>query len=121
MTLTPGTCLVTGKHDGPAVDLGVELFPETGPEAWRLYISESAVLAAAALFGGIGPEQAAAYEERIAELEADVERWRRLAVEREELEAHVVAAAERRGVDLEPKAEPARKAAKKAAPRKDAA
>jgi hypothetical protein len=111
MTLDPGTCLVTGKHDGPAVDLGREMYEETGATSQRIYLAESAVGAMASLFGWIAPDQAAEYEERIAELEAQVETWRSLADEREELEAAVVAATHRR----EP-AKPVKKAvAKKAA------
>lgn len=103
MTLDPGTCLVTGKHQGPAIDLERELYEETGATPHRLYLAESAVGAMAAEFGWIAPEHAEALEARIAELEADVERWRRLADQREELEAAVVQAAHR----LEPDGLPA--------------
>ncbi len=95
MTLDPGTCLVTGKHQGPAIDLERELYEETGATPHRLYLAESAVGSMAAIFGWIAPEHAEALEARIAELEADLERWKRLADQREELEAAVVQAAHR--------------------------
>ena len=120
MTLDPGTCLITGKHQGPAIDLERELYEETGATPHRLYLAESAVGAMASEFGWIAPEHAEALEARIAELEADVERWRRLADQREELEAAVVQAAHRLEPELEAtdrldKPAPAKRASKKAA------
>lgn len=119
--------MVTGKHQGPAIDLERELYEETGATPHRLYLAESAVGAMATEFGWIAPDHAEQLEARIAELEADRDRWRRLADEREELEAAVVQAAHRREPEpvleayrVEPEPEPvkpppAKRASKKAA------
>jgi|GEM_PF-4305790 len=98
MTLSPGTCLVTGKHAGAAIDTGRELYREFGATPDRIYLAESACGAMASLFGWVSPQQAAEYDERIAGLEADVERWRSLADGRADLEATVVDVARRLGL-----------------------